>query len=78
MVCVTSSVERFLIASYDVGSVGQTVEDTPSLFCVYVSRDAGVTWYEVMKKRHLFNLADHGAMIVGVQMMFLHPVKKLV
>jgi len=60
------------------GSVGQTVEDTPSLFCVYVSRDAGVTWYEVMKKRHLFNLADHGAMIVGVQMMFLHPVKKLV
>ena len=42
-----------------------------------MSRNAGASWYEVLQKRHLFNLADHGAMIVGVQMMFLQPVRKL-
>jgi len=59
------------------GTVSQTVEEMPTRFHVFVSRDAGKSWEDVFTKRHLFNIADHGAMIVGVQMMFLSPVKRI-
>jgi len=59
------------------GTVSETVEELPTRFHVFVSRDAGKSWEDVFTKRHLFNIADHGAMIVGVQMMFLSPVKRI-
>jgi hypothetical protein len=30
----------------------------------YLSRDAGLTWAEVMKGSHIYEFGDHGALIV--------------
>jgi hypothetical protein len=46
------------------GNVGQTLDVSLQNVNTYISRDAGVTWKEVAKGAHAFDIGDHGALIV--------------
>lgn len=34
---------------------------------VYISRDAGVTWKQILRTYHFFNIGDHGGILVAVK-----------
>lgn len=46
------------------GVYGKTMKGHAS---VYISRDAGVTWRQVLKENAYFNMGDHGGIIVAVK-----------
>jgi hypothetical protein len=46
------------------GNVGNYLSNREDLINTYLSRDAGLTWYEVKKGIHLYEISDHGAVIV--------------
>ncbi|XP_065222382.1 sortilin-related receptor-like [Planococcus citri] len=46
------------------GTVGKSMKGQAS---VYMSRDAGVTWKQVLSDNYYFNFGDHGAIIVAVK-----------
>lgn len=46
------------------GVVGKTLKGHPG---VYISRDAGLTWKQILKNYHFFNMGDHGGILVAVK-----------
>jgi hypothetical protein len=46
------------------GTVGSFLQENVDKINTYLSRDAGLTWYEVAKGSHIYEFGDHGALIV--------------
>ncbi|XP_066589021.1 sortilin-related receptor-like [Prorops nasuta] len=46
------------------GVIGPNMKGHPAL---YVSRDAGLTWKQVLKDYYFFNMGDHGGILVAVK-----------
>ncbi|KAL6422754.1 hypothetical protein ACFW04_010753 [Cataglyphis niger] len=46
------------------GVIGSSLKGHPAL---YVSRDAGLTWKQVLKDYYFFNMGDHGGLLVAVK-----------
>ncbi|XP_011301031.1 sortilin-related receptor [Fopius arisanus] len=46
------------------GVMGNSLKGHPAL---YVSRDAGLTWKQVLKDYYFFNMGDHGGVLVAVK-----------
>lgn len=46
------------------GVVGRSLKGHP---CVFISRDAGQTWKQILKNYHFFNYGDHGGVLVAVK-----------
>ncbi|XP_012284613.1 sortilin-related receptor [Orussus abietinus] len=46
------------------GVIGRSLKGHPAL---YVSRDAGLTWKQVLKDYYFFNMGDHGGVLVAVK-----------
>lgn len=46
------------------GVIGPSLKGHPAL---YVSRDAGLTWKQVLKDYFFFNMGDHGGLLVAVK-----------
>ncbi|XP_031838991.2 sortilin-related receptor [Nomia melanderi] len=46
------------------GVIGSSLKGHPAL---YVSRDAGITWKQVLKDYYFFNMGDHGGLLVAVK-----------
>ncbi|XP_046384186.1 sortilin-related receptor-like isoform X2 [Ischnura elegans] len=46
------------------GIIGKSLEGQPGVF---LSRDAGLTWHQVLKGHHFFNFGDHGGVLVAVK-----------
>ncbi|XP_058808716.1 sortilin-related receptor-like [Phymastichus coffea] len=46
------------------GVIGTSLKGHPSL---YVSRDAGLTWKQVLQDYYFFNMGDHGGVLVAVK-----------
>ena len=47
-----------------VGNTGTYLKDSPDETNTYFTRDGGMTWAEVMKGPHIYEIGDHGAIIV--------------
>ena len=69
--------KTYLFPPTHTGNIALTLSGHPTQFNVFVSSDGGKTWNEALQKRHLFQFADHGSIMVAVRMMFLHPVNQL-
>lgn len=46
------------------GVVGAYLQQHPDQINTYLSRDAGLTWFEVAKGSHIYEFGNHGAIIV--------------
>lgn len=46
------------------GVIGKSLKGHP---CVFLSRDAGQTWKQILKNYHFFNYGDHGGVLVTVK-----------
>lgn len=46
------------------GTVGSFLQENIDRINTYLSRDAGLTWYEVAKGSHIYEFGDHGGLIV--------------
>uniref|UniRef100_W4VRP1 Sortilin-related receptor n=1 Tax=Corethrella appendiculata TaxID=1370023 RepID=W4VRP1_9DIPT len=46
------------------GVVGKSLKGHPGVF---ISRDAGLTWKQILKNYHFFNMGDHGGILVAVK-----------
>uniref|UniRef100_A0A182QTE4 Sortilin-related receptor n=1 Tax=Anopheles farauti TaxID=69004 RepID=A0A182QTE4_9DIPT len=46
------------------GVVGKSLKGHPG---VYISRDAGLTWKQILKNYYFFNMGDHGGLLVAVK-----------
>lgn len=46
------------------GVVGKSLKGHPGVF---ISRDAGSTWKQILKNYHFFNMGDHGGILVAVK-----------
>uniref|UniRef100_A0A2S2QL46 Sortilin-related receptor n=1 Tax=Sipha flava TaxID=143950 RepID=A0A2S2QL46_9HEMI len=46
------------------GVVGKSLKGKPGVF---VSRDAGLTWRQVLKEMHYYNIGDHGGILIAVR-----------
>lgn len=46
------------------GVVGKSLKGHP---CVFISRDAGQTWKQILKNYYFFNYGDHGGILVAVK-----------
>lgn len=46
------------------GVIGRNLKGHP---CVFISRDAGQTWKQILKNYHFFNYGDHGGVLVAVK-----------
>lgn len=46
------------------GVVGKSLKGHP---CVFISRDAGQTWKQILKNYYFFNYGDHGGVLVAVK-----------
>lgn len=46
------------------GVIGASMKGHPAL---YVSRDAGLTWRQVLRDYYFFNMGDHGGVLVAVK-----------
>ncbi|XP_043466543.1 sortilin-related receptor-like isoform X3 [Leptopilina heterotoma] len=46
------------------GTVGTSIKGHPAL---YMSRDAGLTWKQVLEDYYFFNMGDHGGVLVAVK-----------
>ena len=49
---------------YILGVVGKSLKGHPAVF---ISRDAGLTWKQILKNYHFFNIGDHGGLLVAVK-----------
>ncbi|XP_071524036.1 sortilin-related receptor-like isoform X2 [Panulirus ornatus] len=47
------------------GTIGNSLKGHTSL---YLSADAGINWYQVLRGNYLYTFGDHGGIIVGVQL----------
>ncbi|XP_076656222.1 sortilin-related receptor isoform X2 [Halictus rubicundus] len=55
------------------GVIGQHLKGHPAL---YVSRDAGLTWKQVLRDYYFFNMGDHGGLLVAVKYFKSHGETK--
>ncbi|XP_050528252.1 sortilin-related receptor-like isoform X2 [Daktulosphaira vitifoliae] len=46
------------------GVVGKSLKGNPGVF---LSRDAGLTWKQVLKEMHFYNMGDHGGALIAVR-----------
>ncbi|KAG8226274.1 hypothetical protein J437_LFUL004831 [Ladona fulva] len=46
------------------GTVGKSLKGHPGVF---MSRDAGLTWIQILKGHHFFSFGDHGGVLVAVK-----------
>ncbi len=46
------------------GTVGSFLQDSSDQINTYLSRDAGLTWFEVAKGSHIYEFGDHGGLVV--------------
>lgn len=46
------------------GVIGKSLKGHP---CVFISRDAGQTWKQILKNYYFFNYGDHGGILVAVK-----------
>lgn len=46
------------------GVVGKSLKGNPGVF---ISRDAGLTWKQVLKEMHFYNIGDHGGVLIAVR-----------
>lgn len=46
------------------GVIGKSLKGHPGVF---ISRDAGLTWKQILKNYHFFNMGDHGGILVAVK-----------
>ena len=46
------------------GNVGPRLSYSPDETNTYLSRDAGLTWYEIAKGSHIYEIGNHGGIIV--------------
>lgn len=46
------------------GVVGKSLKGHPGVF---ISRDAGLTWRQVLKDMHFYNIGDHGGVLIAVR-----------
>lgn len=46
------------------GSVGKYLSTRPDQVNTYLSRDGGLTWYEIHKGSHIYEMSDHGGLMV--------------
>jgi len=46
------------------GTVGSFLQESSDQINTYLSRDAGLTWFEVAKGSHIYEFGDHGGLIV--------------
>lgn len=46
------------------GVIGKSLKGHPGVF---ISRDAGMTWKQILKNYHFFNFGDHGGILVAVK-----------
>lgn len=46
------------------GTVGSYLQENIDRINTYLSRDAGLTWYEVARGSHIYEFGDHGGLIV--------------
>ncbi|XP_046384173.1 sortilin-related receptor-like [Ischnura elegans] len=46
------------------GIIGKSLKGRPGVF---LSRDAGLTWHQILKGHHFFNFGDHGGVLVAVR-----------
>jgi hypothetical protein len=48
-----------------VGNIGKRLRKNQiDRVATYLSRDGGLTWSEVMKGSHIYEIGDHGGLIV--------------
>lgn len=47
-----------------VGNIGRAVSDEPADLRTYLSRDAGLTWSEIYKEATIYEVGDHGGVLV--------------
>ncbi len=47
-----------------MGNVGDYLSFRADEVNTYISRDAGLTWFEVKKGSHIYEVGDHGGLIV--------------
>lgn len=47
-----------------MGVVGKSLKGHP---CVFISRDAGQTWKQILRNYYFFNYGDHGGILVAVK-----------
>lgn len=46
------------------GNVGKYLSHREDEVNTYLSRDGGLTWFEIAKESHIYEIGDHGAIIV--------------
>lgn len=46
------------------GNVGQYLSHVPEEISTFLSRDGGLNWFEIRKGSHIYEIGDHGAIIV--------------
>jgi len=46
------------------GNVGSNLVSRADQFNTYISRDGGLNWFEIRKGSHIYEMGDHGAIIV--------------
>jgi hypothetical protein len=46
------------------GNVGKYLSTRPDEINTYLSRDGGLTWFEIKKGSHIYEISDHGSIIV--------------
>jgi hypothetical protein len=46
------------------GNLGKYLSNKDDLANTFLSRDGGLTWFEVKKGSHIYEIADHGGLIL--------------
>jgi hypothetical protein len=49
------------------GNVGSFLSNTEDEVSTFISRDAGLTWYEAFKGSYIYEVGDHGAILVLIK-----------
>jgi len=50
-----------------VGNVGRDFNTNPSALCTYMSRDGGHNWEQVLQGPNIYEIGDHGGLIVAAK-----------
>jgi hypothetical protein len=51
-----------------VGNVGSYLSTDPNELNTYLSRDGGLNWVELTKGNHIYEIGDHGGIIIMAQL----------
>ena len=65
MIYISSFAQGYIIAH---GSIGLTLEDSPTMFSLYASTDAGKTWRSTLSGRYVVAVSDSGAITTALPM----------